>query len=196
METWNESLTCNVENDETVWGMFKKGENDAFATLYQRYFSILFQYGSKLADDSDLVKDCIHDVFVDLWRKKENLAHPKSVKAYLLSAVQHKMIRQLSRTRSRQRELKRMEMPVTVECKEHELIEAQIQLEQNYTVSRALGALTKRQQEAVFLKFYCNLSYKEVAATMSISVDSIYNLISKAIDELNVELTKLPVQKL
>jgi RNA polymerase sigma factor (sigma-70 family) len=143
-----------------------------------------------------LVKDCIHDVFVDLWKKKENLAHPKSVKAYLLSAVQHRMVRQLSRTRSRQQQLKCIEMPVAVECKEHELIEDQIQLEQNYTVSKALRALTKRQQEAVFLKFYGNLSYKEVAETMSISVDSVYNLISKAIDELNLELSRVAVHKL
>jgi RNA polymerase sigma factor (sigma-70 family) len=54
--------------------------------------------------------------------------------------------------------------------------------------------LTKRQQEAIYLKFYSNLSYKEVAAIMSISVDSIYNLISKAIDSLQHEI-KVPVQK-
>ncbi len=196
METWNESLAYNVRDDAAVWAMFKKGEHDAFATLYQRHFNMLFQYGTKLVGDTDLVKDCIHDVFVELWKKKENLAHPKSVKAYLLSAVQHKMIRQLSRARSRQNELTKMETPVRVECKEQELIENQIQLEQSYIVNRALRVLTKRQQEAVYLKFYCNLSYKEVAETMSIGIDSIYNLISRAIDDLELELNKVPVQKL
>lgn len=196
METWNESLAYNVRNDAEVWAMFKKGDHDAFAALYQRHFKMLFQYGVKLAPDTDLVKDCIHDVFVELWRKKENLAHPKSVKAYLLSAVQHKMIRQLSRARSRQNELKKMETPVRVESKEHELIEDQIQLEQNHIVNKALRVLTKRQQEAVYLKFYCNLSYKEVAENMCIGVDSIYNLISRAIDDLELELNKVSVQKL
>ena len=76
------------------------------------------------------------------------------------------------------------------------MIEDQIVLEQNYVVSKALQALTKRQQEAIHLKFYSNLSYKEVATMMSISVDSIYNLISKAIDSLQHELNKVPVQKL
>jgi RNA polymerase sigma factor (sigma-70 family) len=76
------------------------------------------------------------------------------------------------------------------------MIEDQIQLEQNYIVGKALHVLTKRQQEAIYLKFYCNLSYKEVATTMSISADSIYNLISKAIDDLQLELNKVPVQRL
>lgn len=196
METWNDSLACNVQKDEAIWGMFKNGDHDAFAALYQRHFKMLFQYGTKLAGDSDLVKDCIHDVFVDLWKKKENLAHPKSVKAYLLSAVQHKMIRQLSRARSRQNELAKIDTPARAECKEHEMIEDQILFEQNYIVNKALRVLTKRQQEAVYLKFYCNLSYKEVAATMNIGVDSIYNLISKAIDDLELELNKVSVQKL
>jgi RNA polymerase sigma factor (sigma-70 family) len=193
---WNESLAFQVKADEAVWRMFKSGDKDAFALLYQRHFEMLFQYGTKLADDSDLVKDCVHDVFVDLWKRKENLADPKSVKAYLLSAMQHKLIRQISRARSRQSEIAKIQAPDFVRCKEDQMIEDQIALEQHYTINKALQILTKRQREAVYLKFYCNLSYKEVAATMSISVDSIYNLISKAIDDLQLELNKLPLQKL
>ena len=197
MESYsNESLACHVKDDKCVWSMFKKGDKQAFAVLYQRHFKMLFQYGAKLAEDSDLVKDCIHDVFIDLWKKKENLADPKSVKAYLLSAIQHKLIRQLSRARSRQNETTKMESPGVVECREDQMIEDQIQLEQNHIVGKALNVLTKRQQEAIYLKFYCNLSYKEVATTMSISVDSIYNLISKAIDDLQLELNKVPCQRL
>ena len=89
-----------------------------------------------------------------------------------------------------------MELPGVAECREDQMIEDQIHLEQNHFVSKALHVLTKRQQEAIYLKFYCNLSYKEVATAMSISVDSIYNLISKAIDDLQLELNKVPVPTL
>ena len=196
MESYpKESLAIDVKHDKGVWKMFKDGNKQAFAALYQHYFKMLFQYGTKLAEDSDLVKDCIHDVFIDLWKKKENLADPKSVKAYLLGAIQHKLIRQLSRARSRQNEITKLELSEVEACREDQIIEDQIQTEQNYIVSKALHILTKRQQEAIYLKFYCNLSYKEVAATMSISVDSIYNLISKAIDDLQFELHRVPAQR-
>lgn len=197
MESYiNEMEACELKSDGEVWRIFKKGDKQAYAILYRRYFKILFQYGIKMAEDKDLVKDCIHDLFIDLWKNKENLTDPKSVKAYLLSAIQHKLIRQLTRVRTRQNEITRMQFPVVVDCREDQIIEDQIHHEQNYIVNKALNALTKRQQEAIYLKFYSNLSYKEVATMMSISVDSIYNLISKAIDSLQQELNKIPVQKL
>ena len=62
--------------------------------------------------------------------KRKNLADPKFVKAYLLSAVQHKLIRQLSQARSRQNEITKMESPGVIECREDQMIEDQIQLEQ------------------------------------------------------------------
>jgi RNA polymerase sigma factor (sigma-70 family) len=192
----NESDTRELQNDGEIWCIFKKGNKQAFALLYRRYFKMLFQYGIKMAEDKDLVKDCIHDLFIDLWKNKENLTDPKSVKAYLLSAIQHKLIRQLTRVRTRQNEMTRMTFPVIVDCKEDQMIADQIHLEQNYVVNKALSALTKRQQEAIHLKFYSDLSYKEVAAMMSINVDSIYNLISKAIDSMQHELNKDAVQKL
>lgn len=197
MESYkNETLASYLITDEAIWGLFKKGDKQAFAALYQCYFKILFQYGIKMAEDRDLVKDCIHDLFIDIWKNKENLTDPKSVKAYLLSATQHKLMRHLTRIRSRQNEIQRMALPIMVGCREDQIIADQTTVEQNYIVSKALRALTKRQQEAIYLKFYSNLSYKEVASMMSISVDSIYNLISKAIDVLEHELNNVPVQKL
>ena len=51
-----------------------------------------------------------------------------------------------------------------------------------------MDALTRRQKEVIYLKFYANLSYPEIAGKMAISTDSIYNLVSKAIDNMQSEL--------
>jgi RNA polymerase sigma factor (sigma-70 family) len=197
MESYmSEAFACNTERDEVIWSIFKKGDKQAFAILYQRYFKILFQYGLRRAGDRDLVKDCIHDLFVDIWRNKENLSEPNSVKAYLLSAIQRKLNRQINKFRSQQNNIAQMMMPLLVSCKEDQMIEDQTELEQNHSVNRALNALTKREREAIYLKFYSNLSYKEVAAKMAITVESTYNLISTGIDSLYMELNKVSVQKL
>ena len=119
----NEALAYHLRNDVAIWSIFKEGDQQAFAILYRRYFKVLFQYGIKMAEDSDLVKDCIHDLFIDLWKNKQNLTDPKSVKAYLLSAIQHKLIRQLTRVRARQNEITRMQLPVAVACREDQMIE-------------------------------------------------------------------------
>ena len=43
---WNEGLACHVKNDEAVWSVFKRGDKEAFAILYQRHFKMLYQYGT------------------------------------------------------------------------------------------------------------------------------------------------------
>jgi RNA polymerase sigma factor (sigma-70 family) len=196
MESYtNQAFTSQGLCDEAIWSTFKTGDKHAFGILYHRYFKIMYQYGIRIADDQDFVKDCIHDLFVEIWKSRESLSQPNSVKGYLLSAIQRKIIRQLNRLRSRQQELSLMSLPTVVSCHEENIIEYQTDLEQQHSVTKAMKSLTKRQQEAITLKFYGNLCYKEIATIMCISVDSTYNLISKAVDVLQSELTKLSGQK-
>jgi RNA polymerase sigma factor (sigma-70 family) len=72
--------------------------------------------------------------------------------------------------------------------KEEALIEEEWEIERNKKIRNSLHSLTKRQREAIFLKFFNQLSYHEVAAIMDLHVDSVYNLISKAIDVLRKKL--------
>jgi DNA-directed RNA polymerase specialized sigma24 family protein len=146
----NEKDTRELQNDGEIWCIFKKGNKQAFAILYRRYFKVLFQYGIKMAEDKDLVKDCIHDLFIDLWKNKENLTAPKSVKAYLLSAIQHKLIRQLTRVRTRQSEMTRMKFPVAVPCREDQLIADQIHLAMGKNLARKF---VEQSAHIVFFSF-------------------------------------------
>ena len=64
------------------------------------------------------------------------------------------------------------------------MIDAEARKIQSEHLQRCIKALTRRQREALFLRFFNDLSYHEVAAIMEIRVDSVYNIISKAIDIL------------
>jgi len=197
MELYSPERTpSNLIDDEAIWHSFKNGDKQAYATLYQRYFNVLFQYSLRITGDRELVKDCIHDLFITIWKNRENLSQPDSVRAYLLSAVQRKLRRQTTRLRSHQNDIEAISAPQLSSCREEQIIEDQTLLQQKHVVNRALNALTKRERQAVYLKFYSNLSYKEVADVMSIGVDSIYNLISKSIETLHGELNKVPATKL
>jgi RNA polymerase sigma factor (sigma-70 family) len=172
--------------DEAIWLSFQKGDKRAYAVLYQKYFEVLYRYSLRITADRELVKDCIHDLFITIWKNRENLSQPNSVKAYLLSAIQRKLKRQTSRLRTQQTDIDKIATSLTSSCREDQIIEDQTELEQKTIIEKALNTLTKREREAIYLKFYGNLSYKEVAETMAIRVDSIYNLISKSIEKLNL----------
>ena len=87
------------EYDRFLWSTFRNGDKEAFANLYHRYFKILIESSLRISHDKDMIKDCIHDLFVELWKNKLNLGIPRSVKAYLYISIQRKIIRQVKRTR-------------------------------------------------------------------------------------------------
>jgi len=175
-------------NDEALWDAFKKGDKQAYAILYQNYFEVLYRCSLRITADRELVKDSIHDLFITIWKNRETLSQPNSVKAYLISSIQRKLKRQTLSLRSKQNDIEKMKDPLVSNCREHQMIEDQTEREQRQVVEKALNSLTKREREAIYLKFYGNLSYKEVAETMAIGVDSIYNLISKSIEKLNLSV--------
>lgn len=177
----------HYQSDTLVWIAFRNGSQKDFSTIYYRYFNILLTKGLQICYDKELVKDCIHDLFVEMWKRKKNLSIPDSVKAYLLSSIQRKVLHQVKKARTLQNEIHGT-LKEVVPCKEAQLIEEQGKVEQQYTVQKALNVLTRRQKEVIQLKFYNNLSYEEIGSRMSIKIDSIYNLVSKAINNLEHEL--------
>ena len=70
---------------------FQSGDVTAFSTLYDMHINILFNYGSKLTTDKELLKDCIHDVFVKLYSKKNELDIINNLKSYLFISLKNKI---------------------------------------------------------------------------------------------------------
>jgi RNA polymerase sigma factor (sigma-70 family) len=131
----------------------------------------------------------------EIWKNKLNLSIPLSVRAYLIVSLQRKITRQIKKMRSLKNEMQGLPTEF-VHSKEDQLIDEQFTLDQKYMINRAVNSLTKRQKEIIQLRFYSNLSYEEIAQTMKISTDSIYNLVSKAIDNMQEEITKQAEPKL
>ena len=78
-------------NDKTACLVtaFQSGDVSAFSTLYDMHINLLFNYGCKLTTDKELLKDCIHDVFVKLYTKKAELGIIDNFKSYLLIEHQY-----------------------------------------------------------------------------------------------------------
>lgn len=55
-------------DDIALWGLLIKGDQKALEILYQRYYSLLLNYGLRCSTDKELVKDCIQDLFISLYQ--------------------------------------------------------------------------------------------------------------------------------
>ena len=75
----------------TLWQQYKLGDPGAFSRLYGAYVQVLYAQGMRVTPDAGLVKDCIHDLFVELWRDRQRVPQPESVTAYLEEALRTKL---------------------------------------------------------------------------------------------------------
>jgi RNA polymerase sigma factor (sigma-70 family) len=172
--------------DTVLWGQFKEGNRQVFSYIYRHYIQALYNYGMKVADDTELVEDCIQELFIYLWKTRENLSDTDSIKFYLFKSLRRRIIS----TQEETVRLNKKNEGVTTGQEmaefsyEHLLVSRQVEEEQQERLVNSLNALTKRQREAIILKFYDNLSFQEVAEVMSLNIKSTYNLISKAIEVL------------
>ena len=83
----------HILKDEEVWGIFKSGNEEALGFIYRSNISILYKYGNKFSSNGQLVEDCIQDLFLTIWKNRENLSATNSIKLYLLGALRKKLIR-------------------------------------------------------------------------------------------------------
>lgn len=177
-------------DDSTLWLNFKKGNDLAFSILYKKYVHKLYSYGMHTCRNKDLVLDCLQELFTVLWDRREKVSDVTCVNYYLLKSFRRLLMNRLTFGKKflislGDRESHGFDFAPSAE---ESIIEQERITERDRKVRNGLNGLTKRQREAIYLKFFNQLSYHEVAAIMDLHVDSVYNLISKATDILRKKL--------
>lgn len=178
-----------VENSSELWGNFCNGDRQAFADLYQAYARPLFSYGYRISDNENQVKDAIQDLFVELWKSRENLDQAVNVKSYLFKSLRYKLIR-LGKFSTIYTSDELMDQLMNNEQSVESIISEKEALKERTTrVREALETLSARQQEAISLKFYHGFTNEEIASIMAVNYQSATNILHRAIISLRKHFT-------
>lgn len=172
--------------DVKLWREFQAGSEIAYETIYKGHVTMLYSFGLKLTKDKELVKDCIQDLFVELWKSKHRLAPVKSIKSYLFKSIRRKVIAESVKKRKNLSDNVLIKTPNYLQnsCVETSLIENQNFAQQQKELKMALSMLTDRQKEIIHLKFYSLLSYVEISEVMALSIKGTYKLMGRSICQL------------
>jgi RNA polymerase sigma factor (sigma-70 family) len=173
----------STNNDSQLWQQLKNGSELALGKLIKKYFNPLQNYGYKFVRNEDFVKDCVQEVFVEIWSRRQNISQPDSVRAYLLSSVRKRILRESVRQKINgedeiiniENDLKFAEFSPELVMIEQENTQETIQ-----KVTILLNSLPKRQREVIYLRFYQNLERDEIAQIMGVNAQSVSNLLQAA----------------
>ena len=175
-------MTSERPTDDALWNALTEGDQRAFSEVYQRYYRILYSYGYKLVSNADLVEDAIQELFVDLWRLRQNLSTAESVKFYLFRSLR----RQLYRLHEKEKRLVDVyALPSTsYQAADQQLIDQEKEEKLMKRLTHLLQQLPQRQLEVVTLRFYENFKTHEIAEIMGITDKSVRNTLHKALTHL------------
>ena len=180
------SSDSEADRDRAVWDAFRSGSREALDHIFRRHASGLYAYGSKFTKDRETVLDCIQDLFVELWNRRQNISSTDCIRYYLLKGLRRRITRAVHGA-------KRMEMvsqaaghlDETVDFSaEHLLVTQETEQTTRAKLKRAVEGLTRRQRESIHLKFYHGLDITSVAAVMGLTEASVHTLVSQAVRAL------------
>ena len=175
-----------VKIDEWILTDFRNGDIEAYSIIYRQFYSPLFNYGRKFTSCDDVVEDCIQEIFTQFWLNRKKLAQITELKSYLFVSFRHRLVKALKVHRQGTKSISEQdELVFGLELSADQLmIDSEKIYEQRISLNKALEKLTERQKEAIFFKYYENMSYDEIASILSISTKATYKLVARAVHEL------------
>lgn len=181
--------------DYDLWQRFKMGDKQAFIKIYKDNYPPLFTYGIRIKNDHELVKDCIQEMFFDIMSHIEHLGDINNILCYLITSLRRKIFRKIQHELAfySDKSLYLQDFQLMDEdSSDDELFGLDIRRNRKLQMRRLIDHLPPRQKEALLMKFYLRLEYKDIAAIMGLNIQSVRNLIHKAIKTLRERIKEVP----
>ena len=191
----------NIPTDDELVMMYANGNNEAFDILLDRYKSKLYSYIYYTVQDEELANDFFQDTFVKVITRIQDGKYMPTGKfqAWLLR-IAHNLIIDYYRQKENENWVMNDEAeydllndaPLASPCYESELVNEQTLKDVKYLCQ----LLPENQSQVVYMRYYYNMSFKEIADQLDISINTAlgrmrYALINmrKIAQEKNISLT-------
>ena len=172
------------DNHDVLLEALRKGEEKAFEYLFDRYYEGLLNYAGRIVRETELAYDLVQETFCKLYEDHANLNIHLSIKSYLYKSVYNSCLNEIKHQK------------VVSNYADRELLdfyfsEAELALlgeDINNALREAINKLPERCREVFMLSKMEELSNKEIAERLGISVKTVEIQMTKALSRLRKEL--------
>ena len=167
---------------------FIEGDEDAFCELYAAYKNSLIYFAMRFLKSREYAEDIFQDAFAVVWQGRRFINPDASFSAYLYTIVRNRILNQL-RDLSNQDKLREQILSQAVNYT-NETKDEIIANDLRQFISRALQQLTPRQREIFQISRERQMSHREIAEVLGISVNTVQESISISLRTLRTYLEK------
>lgn len=177
-----------AEKEEKYWlERLKEGDEAALRKIFDAFYPDLVARIFRIIPDPDTCQDIAQDVVVELWNRRDTIEIHSSLGAYLNRAAVN---RALNYIKSRNRNVVdgSAEISETADVSDINAVAAEQTEELESRLHEAINRLPERCRAVFALSRFEELSHKEIADRLGISVKTIENQITKAMKLLRESL--------
>ncbi len=164
------------------------GDEDAFCELYAAYKNRLIYFAMRFLKSREYAEDIFQDAFTIVWQGRRFINPDASFSAYLYTIVRNRILNQL-RDLANQDKLKEQILSQAVNYT-NETKDTILANDLRQFISRGLQQLTPRQREIFKMSREKQMSHREIAEALGISVNTVQESISISLRTLRAYLEK------
>jgi len=156
----------------------------AFEVLFREYFKPLCGFSMKYVHDLDEAKNLVHDSFIAVWQRFEELPEDTNFRSYLYTAVRNRSLNHL------RDKLKTVTLDETGEISSSQSSDLETR-EMEGEIELAINQLPEKCRIVFEMSRYEELKYAEIADRLDISVKTVEGRMTKALSLLRDSLSHL-----
>lgn len=165
-----------------------EGDEDAFCELYATYKNRLIYFAMRFLKSREYAEDVFQDAFTVVWQSRRFINPDASFSSYLYTIMRNRILNQL-RNAANEEKLKESILSQALDYTEDTKREVMLN-DLKSLISHALQQLTPRQREIFEMSREAQLSHKEIADKLGISVNTVQEHISTSLKLIRTYLIK------
>lgn len=184
-------------NDDELVAKINAGDQNAFRQLFEQYQHLVFNTSYRMSGSQEEAEDITQDVFVKIFHAIINFRGDSKLSSWIYRITINTCLK-----RERRKKLANwISLDILFQQEDKfqpqspdKSPDQQIEIsEKEQIVQQAIASLSERQRTALILFRYENLSYREIATVMEISLSAVESLLHRAKDNLAQKL--IPLKK-
>lgn len=171
-------VKVNIAQDEKILSLIIQGSERALGQLMDKYSEPLCNHVMQLTGSRDLSEEVVADVFISLWKVKNNLVIQTSLRSYLYRSCKNRSLDLLEKEKRYRTEgiesMKPLKGDISTDA------ELNIQ-ELNLHIDSLIKEMPKQKQLIFRMSRIDGLKYREIAEILSLSINTVQNHMVEAV---------------
>lgn len=185
----SEPILSPLNEDLILISAISKKDKKVFEAFYKKYYKQLFSTAYQYVGQSEAAEEIVHDLFITIWNKADQLNIQYSMKSYLFRAIVNSSLNFIKK--EKMNSLKQLawqnshEEPFTADGEAAENEETLLK-----NLEEALVLLPDKCKQVMYLSRFGKLKQQEIADQMGISLKTVKNHLTYGFQKLRNHLEK------